>query len=119
MARCSARSSRSYSGRHRAGIGHAVAFSKAAVKRRQKFLDRTVVAGFILEEQEIGHPLVESAEMIAARWGIHDKLPHKAEAAKPGFSSEESRCAVRLRMRTVNCANLLGLFFRAPERQLC
>ena len=38
---------------------------------------------FILEQQNIGHNLNEIAAMIAARWGVLDKVPLKAEAPKP------------------------------------
>jgi hypothetical protein len=43
-------------------------------------------AAFIREEQEYGHTLLEIAEMIAARWGILDKLPPKSETPTPGAS---------------------------------
>ena len=38
---------------------------------------------FILEQQDIGHTLNEIAAMIAARWGLQDKVPLKTEAPKP------------------------------------
>jgi len=39
-------------------------------------------AAFILEQQELGHTLLEIAGMVAARWGTLDKLPPKAP--RPG-----------------------------------
>ncbi len=41
-------------------------------------------AAFIVEQQEIGHNLTEIAAMVAARWGIADKLPPKDDAPKAG-----------------------------------
>ncbi len=46
-------------------------------------------AAFILEQQKIGHTLLEIAEMIAARWGTLDKLPRKAVTPAPGASGVE------------------------------
>jgi len=40
-------------------------------------------AAFILEQQEIGHTLAEIAAMVAARWGLHDKVQPKTDAPKP------------------------------------
>mgnify|MGYP002136850124 CR=1 FL=1 len=43
-------------------------------------------AAFIVEQQKIGHTLLEIADMIAARWGTLDKLPRKAETPTSGSS---------------------------------
>ena len=43
-------------------------------------------AAFIVEQQKIGHTLLEIADMIAARWGTFDKLPRKAETPTSGSS---------------------------------
>lgn len=40
-------------------------------------------AAFILEQQDIGHTLAEIAAMVAARWGLHDKVPPKTKAPEP------------------------------------
>jgi hypothetical protein len=41
-------------------------------------------AAFIVEQQKIGHTLLEIADMIAARWGTLDKLPRKTEMPTSG-----------------------------------
>jgi predicted DNA-binding transcriptional regulator AlpA len=43
-------------------------------------------AAFILEQQKIGHTLLEIGEMIAARWGTLDKLPRKDGTPTPRAS---------------------------------
>lgn len=42
-------------------------------------------AAYILEQQEVGHTLLEIAGMIAARWGTLDKLPPKGGAPRSGW----------------------------------
>lgn len=39
-------------------------------------------AAFIVEQQDIGHTLPEIAAMVAARWGLHDKVPLKTDVPK-------------------------------------
>jgi hypothetical protein len=58
---------------------------EVAAQNRSGRLDH---AAFILEQQEIGHTLLEIADMIAARWETLDKLPRKHETPTPGASGE-------------------------------
>ena len=59
-----------------------VSDGKSGVRCRWTLIALDHVA-FILEQQEIGHTLNEIAAMVAARWGLLDKVPLKTEANKP------------------------------------
>jgi len=62
-----------------------VSDAKSGVRCRWTLIARDHAA-FIVEQQDIGHTLPEIAAMVAARWGLHDKVPLKTDApkAEPG-----------------------------------